>query len=90
MRGRWQRTEFPGTGIALEMSECDVVQRAGPPDGMDFSTNPRGDRAAVLTYTRGDRAGIYRFVAGRLVSIERGAEAPAPERPKKGKAKPRA
>jgi hypothetical protein len=89
--GGGSQGEFLGSGIALEMSECDVVQRAGQPDGMDFSTNPRGERAAVLTYTRGERAGIYRFVAGRLVSIERGAEAPPPERPaKKGKTKPRA
>jgi hypothetical protein len=77
--------EFAGSGIALEMSECDVVQRAGPPDGMDFSTNPRGERTAVFTYTRGERPGIYRFVAGRLKSIERGAEPPPPERPVKKK-----
>jgi hypothetical protein len=83
--------EFPGAGIALEMSECDVVQRAGPPDNIDISANARGERIAVLTYGRGERPGIYRFVAGRLVSIERGPEPPAPERPaKKAKARPRA
>jgi len=83
--------EFGGTGIALEMSECDVVQRVGTPDHVDISTNPRGERVALLTYARGDRPGIYRFVAGRLVSIERGAEPPPPEKPtKKGKAAPRA
>jgi hypothetical protein len=83
--------EFPGAGVALEMSECDVVQRAGPPDNIDISANARGERVAVLTYGRGERPGIYRFVAGRLVSIERGAEPPAPERPaKKAKARPRA
>jgi len=79
--------EFAGSGVALEMSECDVVQRAGQPDGIDFSTNARGERTAVLTYTRGDRAGIYRFVSGRLKSIERGPEPPAPERPTKKKAR---
>jgi hypothetical protein len=79
--------EFAGGGIALEMSECDVVQRAGPPDAMDFSTNARGERTAVLTYARGERAGIYHFVAGRLRSIERGPDAPAPERPAKRKAR---
>jgi hypothetical protein len=83
--------EFPGAAIGLEMSECDVVQRAGPPDNIDISSNPRGERIAVLTYVRGERPGIYRFVAGRLVSIERGAEPPAPERPaKKAKTRPRA
>ena len=72
--------EFAGSGVGLDMSECDVVQRVGPPDNIDISANPRGDRALVLTYARGERAGIYRFAAGRLVSIERVAE-PAPERP---------
>ena len=77
--------EFAGSGIGLDMSECDVVQRAGAPDNIDISANPRGDRAVVLTYARGERAGIYRFTAGRLISVERGPEPPAPERsaPKK-------
>jgi hypothetical protein len=80
-------SEFVGGGIGLDMSECDVVQRAGAPDNIDISTNPRGDRAVVLTYARGERPGIYRFAAGRLFSIERGPEPPAPERPAKKKAK---
>jgi hypothetical protein len=80
--------EFAGSGVGLDMSECDVVQRVGPPDNIDISANPRGDRAVVLTYARGERAGIYRFAAGRLVSIERGAEPPPPpERPAKKKTK---
>ena len=81
--------EFAGSGVGLDMSECDVVQRVGVPDNIDISANPRGERAVVLTYARGERAGIYRFAAGRLVSIERVAEpAPAaPERPAKKKAK---
>ena len=78
-------SEFVGGGIALEMSECDVVQRAGQPDNIDISTGARGERAAVLIYARGERPGIYRFVSGRLVSIERGSEPPAPERPVKKK-----
>ena len=41
-------------------------------------TIARGDRVAVVTYSRGPRAGIYTFTAGRLSSIERGAE-PAPQ-----------
>jgi hypothetical protein len=82
--------EFLGGGIGLDMSECDVVQRAGAPENIDIATNRRGERTAVLTYMRGERPGIYRFVAGRLVSIERVAE-PEPERPaKKTKARPRA
>ena len=77
--------EFAGTGVALDMSECDVVQRAGRPDNIDISTDPGGARAVVLTYASGDRAGIYRFASGRLKSIERGAEPPPPERPAKKK-----
>ena len=63
----------------------------GAPENVDISANARGDRTAVLTYQRSERPGIYRFVAGRLVSIERVAEPPQPERPaKKAKARPRA
>jgi hypothetical protein len=84
--------EFVGGGIALEMSECDVVRRMGPPQNVDVAANARGDRTAVLTYRQGERPGIYRFVAGRLVGIERtGDPEPEPERPaKKSKARPRA
>lgn len=77
-------SEFSGAGIALQMSECDVVQRAGPPQNIDISADRRGERTTVMTYG-GERAGIYRFVAGRLVRIERGAEPVEPERPTKKK-----
>jgi hypothetical protein len=76
--------EFSGTGIALQMSECDVVQRAGPPQNIDISADRKGERTTVMTYG-GERSGIYRFVAGRLVRIERGAEPAEPERPTKKK-----
>lgn len=80
------QSEFSNAGIVLRMSECDVVQRAGPPEHIDISATPAGDRVALMTYG-GDRAGIYRFVGGRLVSVERTAEpAPAPERPAKKRA----
>jgi len=75
--------EFSGSGIALKMSECDVVQRIGPPQNVDISANARGERTAVLTYG-GDRAGTYRFVSGRLTNIESAAQA-APETPAKKK-----
>jgi hypothetical protein len=71
-----------GVGISLQMTECDVVNRIGTPDRVDLGSTESGERSAVLTYTRGSRPGIYRFAAGRLASIERGAES-APERPKK-------
>jgi hypothetical protein len=86
-----QSGEFIGAGVALEMSECDVVHRTGAPDNVEVSTDRGGDRVAVLTYVRGDRPGIYRFVAGRLKSIERVAEPPAPEAPaRKTRSRPRA
>jgi len=65
-------------GIALQMTECDVVRRAGTPDRVEFGTSERGERTVVLTYARGARPGIYRFAAGRLTSLERGPEPPAP------------
>jgi hypothetical protein len=70
-------------GIALQMTECEVVQRAGAPNGIEFG-NTLGDRSVTLTYTRGPRVGIYHFSGGRLSSIERGSEpAPAPKPQKK-------
>src|SRR5262245_16584036 len=68
-------------GISLQMTECDVVGRLGTPDGVEFGSTPSGERSATLTYRRGARPGIYRFSAGRLTSMERGAE-PAPEQKK--------
>jgi hypothetical protein len=64
------------SGIALQMTECEVVQRAGGPDGLEFGNNA-GERNVVMTYTGGARPGIYRFSGGRLYSIERVGESPA-------------
>jgi hypothetical protein len=71
--------------VALGHTECDVARGAGAPDSVNLSTNPRGDRVAVLTYSRGSRAGLYTFTSGRLTSVERGPE-PAAE-PKAAKSK---
>jgi hypothetical protein len=70
------------SGIALQMTECEVVQRAGAPDGIEFGNNA-GERNVVMTYTGGARPGIYRFSGGRLYSIERVAEPPAPAKAQK-------
>jgi hypothetical protein len=70
----------PG-GIALQMTECEVVKRAGPPGNVELGTTDRGERSATLTYAGGPRPGIYRFAAGRLYAIERSQE-PPPEPPK--------
>jgi len=71
--------------VALGHTECDVVRGIGAPDAVNISNSPRGERLAVINFSRGARAGIYTFTAGRLTSIERGAE-PAVE-PKTGKPK---
>jgi hypothetical protein len=71
------------TAIALDMTECDVVKRAGHPERVEFSTNDRGERTVTLTYLQGARPGIYRFTAGRLTSIERAPEPPAPPKPER-------
>jgi hypothetical protein len=69
-------------GVGLGMTECDVVRAIGHTDRIDVSTNERGQRSVTLTYLQGERPGIYRFVAGRLVSIERAGEPPAPPKTK--------
>jgi hypothetical protein len=76
-----------GQGIALNMSECDVVYRAGAPSSVQLSKNQNGDRTLALTYNGGPRPGIYRFDSGRLVDMDRvEVAAPAPE-PKVAKKK---
>jgi hypothetical protein len=67
----------PG-GIALEMSECEVVHRTGPVEKVELGTTGRGERSLVLTYLKGPWPGVYRFTAGRLISIERAPAAPEP------------
>jgi hypothetical protein len=69
-------------GIALQMTECEVVGRAGAPENIELGTTDQGERAVTLTYTGGPRPGIYRFAGGRLYAIERGQEPPPPEPPK--------
>jgi hypothetical protein len=68
-------------GIALQMTECEVVNRAGAPENIELGSTDRGERSVTLTYTNGPRPGIYRFAGGRLYAIERGQE-PPPEPPK--------
>jgi hypothetical protein len=66
-----------GGGIALGMSECDVVFRSGAPSAVQIGRSPNGDRTADLTFNSGPRPGIYHFQAGALVEVERGQTAPA-------------
>jgi hypothetical protein len=68
-------------GVALGMSECDVVTRLGQPTAVNPGRNPNGSRSLVLTYQTGPRPGIYRFEGGRLSEMDR-VEAP-PTTPEK-------
>lgn len=78
--------------VALGHTECDVVRGIGAPGAVNISRNPRGDRVAVINFSQGARSGIYTFTAGRLTSVERGAEPvaaePKPAKPKKKKPAP--
>jgi hypothetical protein len=69
-----------GTGIALGMTECEVVWHVGAPSSVQIGGNPNGDRTALMTFDRGPQAGIYHFERGRLRAMD-GAQASA-ARPK--------
>jgi hypothetical protein len=75
-----------GSGIALGMSECEVVYRAGAPSSVQISSAPNGDRMASLTFPGGPRPGIYRFVRGALTEMDAVAAPPPP--PQVAKKKP--
>ena len=75
------------SSISLEMSECDVVKRAGAPERVAIGANDRNERTATLTYINGPRPGIYNFTAGRLASMELAPEPPALVKPAKKPAK---
>jgi hypothetical protein len=77
-----------GGAIALGMSECEVVYRAGAPANVQIGTNPNGARSVVLTYNGGPRPGIYHFEAGRLMDMDR-VEVAAPKAAPKAKKKPK-
>lgn len=73
--------------ISLDMSECDIVKRAGVAQRVELGRGAAGERSVTMTYLSGDRAGVYQFTDGRLKSMERGPEPPAPP-PKTAKGKP--
>jgi hypothetical protein len=76
------------SAVALDMSECDVVKRAGSPERVEIGANERNERMATLTYIHGVRPGIYTFVAGRLKTMERAPEPPASAKPAKKPTRP--
>jgi hypothetical protein len=79
-----------GGGIAIGMSECEVIARLGQPTAVNLGRGPSGDRSAIMTFRSGPRPGIYRFEAGRLSEMDRveeAAPAPRPDPAKKKSAK---
>jgi hypothetical protein len=68
-------------GVALSMTECQVLQLAGYTDRVEIGADARGRRSVTLTYGSGERPGIYRFTDGRLTSMERIEGLPAPKKP---------
>ena len=72
-------------GVALGMSECDVVRRAGTPGNVNLTAGDKGERRVVLTYLTGPWPGIYTFDSGRLRIVDRAPTPPAPAKPVKTK-----
>lgn len=77
-----------GAPVALGMTECEVVDRAGTPSAVQIGANPNGDRTALVTFDSGPRPGIYHFERGRLMDMDRVAVAAPP--PKAMKKRPKA
>lgn len=77
-----------GGVVALGMTECEVVYRAGAAANVQIGANPNGERSVVLTYNGGPRPGIYRFEGGRLTAMDR-VEVAAPKPAKPAKKKPK-
>ena len=71
-------------GIALGMTECQAVERAGLANNVVIGAGDKGERKVVLTYLSGPWPGIYTFSDGRLKVIDR-----APEQPKPAKSSPK-
>lgn len=74
--------------VALEMTECDVVKRAGVASRVEIGANDRRERTVRMTYIGGERPGIYTFTDGRLRSMELGPEPPAPPKTAKKPVRP--
>ena len=68
-------------GVALGMTECEVVRRAGAPGKVEMGADAANERSIVLTYMSGNWPGIYRFSGGRLKEVERVAAPPPPPKP---------
>jgi hypothetical protein len=70
-----------GGGVAIGMSECEVVARLGQANAVNLGKSPNGERSVVLTFNGGPRPGIYRFQGGRLTEMDRVEVPPPPPEP---------
>jgi hypothetical protein len=75
--------------VGLEMTECEVVAAIGPPRSVNIANDDHGARKVTMVFMGNERAGTYEFIAGRLKSLERGPEPPAPPPKKPATAKKR-
>jgi hypothetical protein len=57
-------------GVALGMTECQVVGHAGQPSHVEISGGEGPDRKTILTFQSGPWPGIYTFSGGRLKVVE--------------------
>lgn len=71
-------TEVPLGGVALGMSECQVVRRAGAPSNVAIGAE-NNERRVVLTYVAGHWPGVYTFASGRLKVVDALPEAQKPK-----------
>lgn len=76
-------------GVALGMTECQAVRRAGAPANVAISADDKGERKVVLTYTGGAWPGIYTFNSGRLKTVDVLPEQQKPKAPAKKKPAPK-
>jgi hypothetical protein len=75
-------------GIALGMTECQAVRRAGQPSRVAIGAANKGERKVVLTYLAGPWPGVYTFESGRLKVVDAVSGELKADEPKKKK-KPR-
>jgi hypothetical protein len=68
-------------GIALGMTECDAVRRAGAPSNVSIGVGDGNERRVVLTYLEGTWPGVYTFAAGRLKEISAAPTPPKAAKP---------
>jgi hypothetical protein len=70
-------------GVALGMTECQAVRRAGHPSHVTITAGKKGRRKVVLTYLTGPWPGVYTFESGRLKEVNAAPGELKPATPRK-------